>query len=159
MRHYKVFDHIEMRDFAFAIIVLVSLMLLRSYLPHCLAGTVPWHHCPHPAGVVAPPANALGLSIKVKDLLFCTGIGRWPLLLSFYLCKWPLNGRVGTPFDGTSIHSPQQQAHHQDPRGCVGSKSSSHVLTELGNVGLLAYLGRRVGEIECEVLCIVCHSS
>jgi len=28
------------------------------------------------SGVFAPPANALGLSIEEKDLLFCTGIGR-----------------------------------------------------------------------------------
>jgi hypothetical protein len=32
------------------------------------------------SGVFAPPANALGLSVEEKDLLFCTGIGRWPLL-------------------------------------------------------------------------------
>jgi hypothetical protein len=38
--------------------------------------------------------------------------------------------------DGTSIHSPHQQAHQQDPRGCVVSKSPSQVLTELGNLGL-----------------------
>ena len=28
------------------------------------------------SGVFAPPANALGLSIQEKDLLFCTRIGR-----------------------------------------------------------------------------------
>ncbi len=33
------------------------------------------------------PANALGLSIEEKDLLFCTGIGRWPLPLPSYLCN------------------------------------------------------------------------
>ena len=39
------------------------------------------------SGVFAPPANALGLSIEEKDLLFCTGIGRWPLPLPSYLCN------------------------------------------------------------------------
>ena len=41
------------------------------------------------SGVFAPPANALGLSIKEKDLLFCKliGIGRWPLPLPSYLCN------------------------------------------------------------------------
>ena len=39
------------------------------------------------SGVFAPPANALGLSIEKKDLLFCTGIGRWPLPLPSYLCN------------------------------------------------------------------------
>jgi len=44
------------------------------------------------SGVFAPPANALGLSIKEKDLLFCKliGIGRWPLPLPSYLCN-PVN--------------------------------------------------------------------
>ena len=65
----------------------------------------------------APPANVLGLSIEEKD-------------------RRPLNGRELPPSDGTSIHSPQQQAHQQDPRGCVVSKSPSQVLTELGNLGL-----------------------
>ena len=65
----------------------------------------------------APPANVLGLSIEEKD-------------------RRPLNGREIPPSDGTSIHSPQQQAHQQDPRGCVVSKSPSQVLTELGNLGL-----------------------
>ena len=65
----------------------------------------------------APPANVLGLSIEEKD-------------------RRPLNGRELTPSDGKSIHSPQQQAHQQDPRGCVVSKSPSQVLTELGNLGL-----------------------
>jgi hypothetical protein len=37
--------------------------------------------------VFAPPVNALGLSIEEKDLLFCTGIGRWPLPLPSYLCN------------------------------------------------------------------------
>jgi hypothetical protein len=39
------------------------------------------------SGDFAPPANALGLSIEEKDLLFCTGIGRWPLPLPSYLCN------------------------------------------------------------------------
>jgi hypothetical protein len=39
------------------------------------------------SGVFAPPANVLGLSIEEKDLLFCTGIGRWPLPLPSYLCN------------------------------------------------------------------------
>ena len=39
------------------------------------------------SGGFAPPANALGLSIEEKDLLFCTGIGRWPLPLPSYLCN------------------------------------------------------------------------
>jgi len=39
------------------------------------------------SGIFAPPANALGLSIEEKDLLFCTRIGRWPLHLSSYLCN------------------------------------------------------------------------
>ena len=39
------------------------------------------------SGVFAPPANALALSIEEKDLLFCTGIGRWPLPLPSYLCN------------------------------------------------------------------------
>ena len=65
----------------------------------------------------ASPANVLGLSIEEKD-------------------RRPLNGRELPPSDGTSIHSPQQQAHQQDPRGCVVSKSPSQVLTELGNLGL-----------------------
>ena len=39
------------------------------------------------SGVFAPPANALGLSIEEKDLLFCTRIGRWPLPLPSYLCN------------------------------------------------------------------------
>ena len=39
------------------------------------------------SGVFAPPANALGLSIEEKDLLFCTDIGRWPLPLPSYLCN------------------------------------------------------------------------
>jgi hypothetical protein len=39
------------------------------------------------SGVFAPPANKLGLSIKEKDLLFCTYIGRWPLPLPSYLCN------------------------------------------------------------------------
>ena len=30
---------------------------------------------------------ALGLSIEEKDLLVCTGIGRWPLPLPSYLCN------------------------------------------------------------------------
>ena len=71
-----------------------------------------------------------------QGLLFYTRVGRLPLPLTSYLCKWPLNGREGPPSDGTSMHSPQQQAHQQDPQGCVGSKSPSEVLTELGNVGL-----------------------
>jgi len=33
------------------------------------------------------PANALGLSMEEKDLLFCTRIGRWPLPLPSYLCN------------------------------------------------------------------------
>jgi len=33
------------------------------------------------------PANALGLSMEEKDLLFCTCIGRWPLPLPSYLCN------------------------------------------------------------------------
>jgi hypothetical protein len=37
------------------------------------------------SGVLAPPVNALGLSIEENDLLFCTGIGRWPLPLPSYL--------------------------------------------------------------------------
>jgi hypothetical protein len=45
------------------------------------------------SGVFAPPANALGLSIEEKDLLFCTCIGRWPLPLPSYLCNRPLYGR------------------------------------------------------------------
>ncbi len=97
---------------------------------------MPWHRHPHHAGVVAPPAKARGLLMEEKDLLFCTHVGRWPQPLPAYLCKWPLNGREGPPSDGTSIHSRQQQAHQQDPRGYVGSKSPSQVLTELGNVGL-----------------------
>jgi len=87
MRHYKVFEHIDMR------------------IHHCWAGTVPWHCHPHRAGVVAPPAKVLGLSIEEKDLLFYTRISRWPLHLPSYLCKWPLNGREGPPSEGTSIHS------------------------------------------------------
>ena len=39
------------------------------------------------SGVFPPPANALGLSIEEKDLLFCTRIGRWPLPLLSYLCN------------------------------------------------------------------------
>jgi hypothetical protein len=39
------------------------------------------------SGVFAPPANVLGLSIEEKDLLFCTGIGRWHLPLPSYLCN------------------------------------------------------------------------
>ena len=39
------------------------------------------------SGVFAPPANALGLSIEEKDLLFCTRICRWPLPLPSYLCN------------------------------------------------------------------------
>ncbi len=39
------------------------------------------------SGVFAPPANSLGLSIEEKDLLFCTGIGMWPLPLPSYLCN------------------------------------------------------------------------
>ena len=58
----------------------------------------------------APPANVLGLSIEEKD-------------------RRPLNGRE-LPSDGTSIHSPQQQAHQQDPRGCVVSKSPSQVIED-----------------------------
>jgi hypothetical protein len=42
------------------------------------------------SGVFAPPANALGLSIEEKDLLFCKYIGRWPLPLPSYLWN-PLN--------------------------------------------------------------------
>jgi len=38
------------------------------------------------SGIFAPPANALGLSIEEKDLLFCTRIGRWPLPLPSYPC-------------------------------------------------------------------------
>ncbi len=75
---------------------------------------------------------------------------------------WPLNGREGPPLLYTSRQvafafallpmqtasqlkrrtsfqrhiNPQQQAHQQDPRGFVGSKSPSQVLTELGNAGL-----------------------
>ena len=59
----------------------------------------------------APPANVLGLSIEEKD-------------------RRPLNGRELPPSDGTSIHSPQQQAHQQDPRGCVVSKSPSQVIED-----------------------------
>jgi len=33
------------------------------------------------SGIFTPPANALGLSIEEKDLLFCTCIGRGPLPL------------------------------------------------------------------------------
>jgi len=33
------------------------------------------------------PANALGLSIEEKDLLFCKCIGRGPLPLPSYLCN------------------------------------------------------------------------
>jgi hypothetical protein len=65
----------------------------------------------------APPANVLGFSIEEKD-------------------RRLLNGRELPPSDGTSIHSPHQQAHQQDPRGCVVSKSPSQVLIELGNLGL-----------------------
>ena len=65
----------------------------------------------------APPANVLGLSIEEKD-------------------RRPLNGRELPPSDGTSIHRPHQQAHRQDARGCVVSKSPSQVLTEPGNVVL-----------------------
>jgi hypothetical protein len=62
--------------------------------------------------------NVLGLSIEEKK-------------------DWrPLNGKELSPSNCTSIHSPQQQAHRQDSRGCVVSKSSSQVLTELGNLGL-----------------------
>ena len=49
----------------------------------------------------------------------------------------------------------QQQAHQQDPRGCVGSKSPSQVLTELGNVGLSWQEG---GWNRMWFQCIVCHS-
>jgi len=113
MRHQKVFEHIDMCDFAIAVITRVSMLLLCRYLHRFVAGNSPWHHCPHHSGIVAPPANVLGLSIEEKDLLFCTCIGRWPLPLPFYLCNWPLQEK------GNSIPSPQQQAHKQDPRGCV----------------------------------------
>jgi len=40
------------------------------------------------SGVFAPPANALGLSIEEKYLLFCTRIGRWPLPLPVLGACW-----------------------------------------------------------------------
>ena len=68
------------------VIVLVSLSLMH------------WHHCPRCAGIVAPPANACGLSTEEKDILLCSRVGRWPLLLPSCLCVlpsclcvWPLN--------------------------------------------------------------------
>jgi len=86
---YKVFEHIDIIDMlsigiqqqpSHTVTIPIRVGLDFWFLSHlCLWSqndvNTSW------SGVFAPPANALGLSIEEKDLLFCTSIGRWPLLL------------------------------------------------------------------------------
>jgi len=95
---YKVFEHIDIIDMLsigiqqqpFYTVILILVGSDFGVLGHLWSQNdvkKSW------SGVFAPPANALGLSIEEKDLLFCTRIGRWPLPLPSYLCNRPLNGR------------------------------------------------------------------
>jgi hypothetical protein len=90
---YKVFEHIDMLSIGikqqpFYTVIPILVGSDFGVLGHLWSQNdvnTSW------SGVFAPPANALGLSIEKKDLLFCTRIARWPLPLPSYLCNWPLN--------------------------------------------------------------------
>jgi hypothetical protein len=91
---YKVFEHIDMlsigiqqQPYTVISILVGSYFGILGHLWSQNDVNMLW------SGIIAPPANALGLSIEEKDFLFCTCIGRGPLPLPSYLCNRPLNGR------------------------------------------------------------------
>jgi hypothetical protein len=124
------------------------LLLLRSRLHCCWASTMPLRRHFHQDGIVSVSQSQLkrwtSSSARARQvasaftLLPMQLVSQWKRRTFF---QWHINW--------------QQQAHQQVPRGCVGSKSPSQVLTELGNVGLSWQEG---GWNRMWFQCIVCHS-